>query len=410
VTSWQQPATEQDGRLPDQALLALTAVTAPLVPNQISQSLSAGRPVGPPQAPHDDDEVSLVRLVSVVLRYRGLIAGTAVLFAIATVGLGLTKPRTWSARASIIPQVRQVVADGLPGIAAQLGLSLPSGEATQSPAFYVDLLGSRRIIGAVVDSGIAVANGRRTSVAGLYGISAPTRVMQRELAIQALSQNTLPSVAPKTGVIRLQVRAPEASASKELADQMLRELARFNMGTRQSQAAAERRFTEQRLGEARAELREAEGQLKYFLQRNRMFRSPELSFERDRLQREVELRQAIYSALSQSFERARIEEVRDTPVFTVVEAPELPVHPDPRGLTRSGLLALFSGAILGLVLAFIREFARGTFGATAAERGELDLLIKDTRRTAGAPWRLVGRVFGGRRSRSAGESASGLEH
>jgi uncharacterized protein involved in exopolysaccharide biosynthesis len=93
----------------------------------------------------------------------------------------------------------------------------------------------------------------------------------------------------------------------------------FNLETRQSQALEEGRFVSARMAEAQEELREAEEALKTFLQQNRQFRnSPELVFEHDRLQRQVAMRQEIFTSLAQSHEQSRIDAVRDTPVITVI--------------------------------------------------------------------------------------------
>jgi hypothetical protein len=40
----------------------------------------------------------------------------------------------------------------LPGLAAQFGLTLPTSDGGQSPAFYADLLTSHEILGALVDT------------------------------------------------------------------------------------------------------------------------------------------------------------------------------------------------------------------------------------------------------------------
>jgi hypothetical protein len=72
-------------------------------------------------------------------------------------------------------------------------------------------------------------------------------------------------------------------------------------------------------------------------------------------QREVVNRQQVYSTLVQSYEQARITEVRDTPVITVLQSPFLPPEPDGRGLTLSGALGLVLGGMVGVVLAFLVE-------------------------------------------------------
>ncbi|MGH7701841.1 MAG: GNVR domain-containing protein, partial [Gemmatimonadales bacterium] len=104
--------------------------------------------------------------------------------------------------------------------------------------------------------------------------------------------------------------------------------------------------------QVRADLREAEDRLQEFLQRNREFRnSPQLAFEYDRLQREVTMRQQVYTTLAQGYEQARIDEVRNTPLISIVEQPDLPVKPKSRRLILKTLLGLTLGGLLGLFLA-----------------------------------------------------------
>jgi uncharacterized protein involved in exopolysaccharide biosynthesis len=147
-------------------------------------------------------------------------------------------------------------------------------------------------------------------------------------------------------VVEVQLR--EAAVSQAVARALLAQLDTFNLRTRQTQASSERRFTEGRLAEARAELRGAENDLLAFLQSNRDFRSsPQLTFLYDRLTRDVTLKQQVYTTLAQAFEQARIDEVRDTPVITVVEDPMLPARADPMPFAR----AISGGVVLGLALA-----------------------------------------------------------
>ena len=68
------------------------------------------------------------------------------------------------------------------------------------------------------------------------------------------------------------------------------------------------------------------------------------------------MRQEVVTSLTQSYEQARIEEVRNTPVITVLEPPELPVIPDQRGLLRSAILGLLLGGLVGVLAALGREF------------------------------------------------------
>jgi hypothetical protein len=77
-----------------------------------------------------------------------------------------------------------------------------------------------------------------------------------------------------------------------------------------------------------------------------------------RLQRQVDLRQQVYVALAQSYEQARIDEVRTTPVVTVVEAPETFVQRAPGNVITVGILALIVGLVLAAAWAFLADILR----------------------------------------------------
>lgn len=324
-----------------------------------------------------DGEVSALALVNVLLRYRRFILALSLGLAAASLIYGVVRPRMWSAVGAFVPQGRSAAAaGGLSGLAAQFGVAVPGAEPTQSSAFYQDLLRTDAVLGTLVDSGL-VGPGttpRTQSVADLYRVRENNPALRRVLAMEELSDHLDIGVSTKTGLVRFVVHAPDPVAALNLAQRALGEVTRFNLETRQSQGASERRFVERRLAESRAELADAETRLREFSEANRVFSAPRLALERERLARNVALRQEVYASLAQSYERARIEEVRDTPVITVVEVPTLPVRPDSRGLARLTLLSLFGGALFASMLAYAIDFVRSKGGATEADRAEFSKL------------------------------------
>lgn len=160
--------------------------------------------------------------------------------------------------------------------------------------------------------------------------------------------------------------------SPELADaivgRILELVEDFNVTIRNSQAREQRTFIEGQLAVSEREVREAEDRLEEFLQRNRSHEtSPELLFRHDRLQRIVVFKQAVYGSLAQSFEQARIDEVRNTPVLTMVLAPQVPPRPDRRRIILKVALALAIGLMLGVFLSFGLELLRGMREENPAE-------------------------------------------
>src|SRR4051812_43862786 len=164
------------------------------------------------------------------------------------------------------------------------------------------------------------------------------REMRREVISAAISL--------RSELISVGVRTHSPLVSYAIANRLLQGLNDFNTGTRQSQAHAERLFTEKRYEAARASLREAEDALQQFEQANRQFSgSPQLTFQRDRLQRDVTLRQQVVTTLAQQYEDVRIREVRDTPVITVIEQASVAASPDPRMRGVIVLLATATGLL-----------------------------------------------------------------
>jgi uncharacterized protein involved in exopolysaccharide biosynthesis len=336
----------------------------------------------------DEPPLSVLSTMVFLLRYRRAILLTALGAAVLMVAVTLAQPRTWTTRATFAPQATGK-SQALSGLAAQLGVQVPGNEATQSPSFYVDVLRSRELLAEVAYREYQVGGARGTYLT-IAKAEGEDSLQRRDDAIARLLKQVSASVTQKTGVVNMAVRTPSPELSRQLADELLAALNRFNLERRRSQASEERRFTQARLDELRGELRDAENRLQYFLQRNRDFRnSPELSFQHERLQRDVRLREQVYSSLAQSFEQARIDEVRDTPVITVVEKPDLAVRPDSRQLVARGLAALVAGLVLGVLLALWRSRLRGDADASTTEAQQYQELRREFWRDVRAPWRLL---------------------
>jgi uncharacterized protein involved in exopolysaccharide biosynthesis len=120
---------------------------------------------------------------------------------------------------------------------------------------------------------------------------------------------------------------------------------------------------------SRDSLRMAENRLESFMRANRQYQnSPELSFARERLQRELSLQQQVYTTLVQAYEDARMREVRNTPVIAIVDSATVPSGPDSRGRVRRLALGTIAGAILFLLLLIVRQLVE-----RGRARGDKDL-------------------------------------
>lgn len=262
--------------------------------------------------------------------------------------LTLLTPRTWTSRTSLTPQQRRSNApSGLSGLAAQFGVGMALGDQAQSVFFYAELVRSRELLREVVLAPYTDASGAKVSVIPLLRVRDKEELVRVDNAIRRLSQQMTVSADPKTNIVRLSVSLADATVARQVAQGIIDRVNTFNLEKRQSQARSERAFAERRVQQAKADLEAAENRLQVFMAQNRGFLgSSELKVRQDRLDRELSLQQRLFNTLSETYEQARVEEVRDTPVITVLEAPELAAQPDRRFLAIKTVLACVVGSVL----------------------------------------------------------------
>lgn len=328
------------------------------------------------------EPVSLLVAGSVLLRHRRLIMLLMLVGGVAGLAFGLLSARKYSSSAILLPESGEDGgASGLAMAASQFGIEIPMGEDGWGPPIYVELLESQALLATVAADTVTVAEdgGRRATVADLLGISAPTEPERLAKAARRLREKVVDaSEDKKLGAVRLHVRTRWPSVSFAIAERLVGDVHRFNLETRQSRAMAERRFIEAQVEESRQALRGSEDRLQAFLQRNRVLgNSPMLDFEHDRLEREVTLRQQMYTSLAQKLDESRIREVRNTPVVTLLESPRLPVMGDARGSVQKALLGAFAGLVLGTFVAFLMRGLGDARQEPTDEAQEFFLLLRE---------------------------------
>jgi len=344
-----------------------------------------------PWDPEPETPDSLLPLATTLLRARRLLARLALAGAVLGVLTGLVQKRTYSASAAFIPQSRRANSN-LAGLAAQFGIAMPTGDASQSPAFFADLVTSPELLKPLLSArfGGADAKGSGRTLESWLEPRGSTEALRRENLLKRLADMINATVAQKTGVVRVTVKAPDPVLAQQLDSALLDRVNVFNLEARQSQAGSERRFTEDRLAQVRVSLNVSEDRLRSFLESNRDYQqSPTLRFQEERLNREVLLQQQLYTTLAQAYEQAKIEEVRDTPVITVIERPAVPARPDSRKSILRAVIGIFLGLLAGVTIALARAADRGLPRTEVAAdwRAARADLVADLRR----PWRLLGR-------------------
>jgi uncharacterized protein involved in exopolysaccharide biosynthesis len=337
----------------------------------------------PPQQSEPGGPDPVIGILTFVLRNRWWVVGGALLLAAVVVPLKLLTPRTYTSVSQFVPEGRPRTSE-LAGLAAQFGVAVESGQASYSPQFYIDLMRLPVILGQAVDRTYTLETAGGSADVNLvdhYRTHLETPERSRALAARTLNENIRATLSVKTNVVELGVKTGDPALSAQVNATLLFLLNRFNAESRQSRAAAERAFLETRSSIIAVELRDAEERFEAFLRANRQWEnSPELRFTHDRHATDITHLRQVHTSIMQSYEQAKIDEIRDTPVLTIVQQPVRPEWPDARGTVRNGVLALVLGGLLGLAAGIARRELKARLRDSSPEGRQLRSLLDETGR------------------------------
>jgi len=207
-------------------------------------------------------------LGALVTRYRLVIGAPFVAAALTAIMVLVMRP-TFISTTSFVPEnspTSQLPA-GLLGAAAQFGLNL-NMQASRSPSFYADVIRSRAILTQILTARIPSRPGAADSgtVSDLYRVRGATPEIRLEEGVKELRKRVDAEVDPRTDVVHVGVEGPSAQIAHDVATLLLARLTDFNLTVRQSTGRHRREFVEGRVGQAEMDLRNAEDQLRSFLE------------------------------------------------------------------------------------------------------------------------------------------------
>lgn len=276
---------------------------------------------------------------------------------ISAVAVTMSKKPEWVTTSKIVAEGVQG-ASPISSIAEQFGVRVSSASGAASPDFYAQLLKSPEVLTPVASRtySMTTPDGKTTSghVSKLYGLKTKTQADLLTVSRDVLALKIRTNPDPVTGIVTLDLAAPARDLSISLNREILASANNFLQGRRQSRAAAETKFVESRLEEARSQLSVAEAALRDFVSQNRQYQtSPQLALQAAQLERSVSLRQQVFVTLSQSYEQARIEAMRNISLISVLQRPEYAVAKRVPSLVRNVVLGFILGTLvaMGLVIA-----------------------------------------------------------
>lgn len=331
------------------------------------------------------DDVSILRIVTPLVHRWRFVAGLALGLAVLAAVWSLIVPPTYAGRTTFTPETAgsSSLPAGLAGaasLAGQLGISLGNANGPNAE-FFVEVLKSREVLIQTLNSTFRPDTIQPARpLLDILEITGRTPEARIEMGIRKFGSQVAASVDRRTGIVTLVVKHRSPVLAAQVANRMVEILDEFNQKRRQSQSREQKRFVGERLQATENELRRAEDVQLRFLQANRQYQqSPLLVHEFNRLQRDVDAKQAVYLTLTRAFEEARVAEVRDTPLLTVIDHADPPVF---RVAPRRKVMVLVAAALgffLGAILVYLEVYLQAARLNSADDYSALTAALKDIR-------------------------------
>lgn len=274
------------------------------------------------EKPPDGDEINLIDYFMVIFKYRRMILCICIFAVVTTAIISLSKPKIYSATASIVPPM-DIIQKGA-GFAGALGagrssmLSKAIG-VTSVANMYAGILESRVVVDVIID---------RFDLMKVY-----EEKKYKSNVRGKLRNNTVIKVSDE-GIVKIMVEDKDPNRAAAMANAYVEELDRQNKRLSSGQATNKREFIERRL-------KEIDGQL------SDIVNIPK---------KKAEVLETLYGTLVVEYELARIEEAKSMPTIQILDkavVPEVKCKPKRRQMV---MLSAIAALFLAVFAAFAREY------------------------------------------------------
>jgi len=265
----------------------------------------------------------LIEILSVLWNSKKMIFYVVGTTTVLSIVISLILPEYYRSTASLLPETEKgkiASLGGLSDLAALAGVNV-GGESSLAK-LYPTIIKSEAVLRNVIYAKYKTEELRDSvNLVEFWEISQNTREREYELALRGLREELEVSLDNKTNVVTISLETREAQLSADILNKVLRELDGFIRTKRTTSASEQRRWVEERLKEVKVDLEKSENRLKDFREKNRRITdSPQLLLEQGRLMREVEINSTLYTELTKQHEIAKIEEIKNIPIISIMDA------------------------------------------------------------------------------------------
>ena len=317
---------------------------------------------------NNHDEIDLIELLKTAWNGRKQIIIISFVFVLVGISTALLLPVIYSSSTTFInSQTESSSASGLSGVASLVGINL-SGMSSGSeipPTMYPQIGESVEFKRTLVDSYIDEKEQIKLGdfLANYNSIEKSVTENSNKLFISEFENELFDvmndvisiSVDQKEGFVTISANMPNSEYAANTCINAREILQKIIIDSRIKSAKQKLEYSEKQLASKRIEFEEIQNKLAYFNDSNINLVTSSVINERDKLEAEFQIINAVMIELSKQVEQRKLQVSEDTPVFSIVKEASMPVKRSSPKRTQVVLIFGFVGIIVSVFYILIKD-------------------------------------------------------
>ena len=317
---------------------------------------------------NNSDEIDLIELLKTVWIGRKQIIIISFVFVLIGIANALLSPVVYTSSTTFInSQTESSTSLGLSGVASLVGINLGgvSSGGDIPPTMYPQIGESvefkRSLLKSYIDEKKQIK--LEEFLVNKNGIKKSSSENSNKLFISDYEYNLFNSIGEiisisvnqKDGFITILANMPNSEYAANTCINAREILQKTVIDNRISSAKQKLEYSEKQLSEKRIEFEEVQNKLAYFNDSNLNIVTSSVINERDKLEAEFQIINAVMIELSKQVEQRKLQVSEDTPVFSIVKEASMPVIRSSPKRTQMVLVFGFIGLVLSVLYTLVRE-------------------------------------------------------
>ena len=347
------------------------------------------RNVEPPYIEEEFDEIDIMELLRKLLKDWKLILKWCGIAAVVGLVVGFSIPKEYTVTSKMAPETVSKSASGSLGSLASLaGINLGSASTADAvyPDLYPDIVASTPFVVELFPVQVEFKDGKQPARADYYTylkeythgpwwgkvIKAPMKALswfmglfrekveeeegfarlnperltlEQDKIAQAVRGSVALAVDKKTSVISLSVSAQDPQVAAKISQEVIGRLQTYVTNYRTEKARKDLEYYQKLYEESRSDYFASQQRYASYMDRNQGVVLQRVKTEQERLQNEVNLNFQLYNTCAQQLQAAKAKVQQETPVFTIINPPQVPI----KRSKPSRMTILFACVFLGAV-------------------------------------------------------------